>query len=114
MSVQDKSPADTARPVTPPVFFYGNKELPENMVDWRPKPIPADAPDEEAEPEVEEAPKAESAPAPVVSYESPKVTEPEQPVTPVPPPAVEVGGPPKPVETGKPTSSRKVVTRPGA
>lgn len=112
MSSQDTNPADTARPVTPPVFFYKDGELPHGMKDWRPKPVDSAAP-EPIEVEEEAAPKAESVPEPVPSYESPKVTEPDEPVTPAPQPAPKASGTPKVTSPGSPTSSvpRKVVTK---
>lgn len=111
MSSQDTNPADTAQPITSPVVFYGDK-LPPGMKDWRPNAVPASAPDP-VETEGEAAPKAESAPAPVSSYESPQVIEPEEPVTPVQQPAAKVSGTPKVASPGSPTSSgpRKVVTK---
>lgn len=112
MSAQDTNPANTARPITPPVVFYKNGELPPGMKDWRPQAIPASAPEiDETEEEV--APKAVSAPEPVSSYESPKTTEPDEPVTPAQPPAAKVNGTPKVTSPGSPVSSvpRKVVTK---
>jgi hypothetical protein len=111
MSSQDTNPADTAQPITSPVVFYGDK-LPPGMKDWRPNAVAASAPDP-VETEEEAAPKAESAPVPVPSYESPQTTEPDEPVTPAPQPAVKVSGAPKVASPGSPTSSgpRKMVTK---
>lgn len=106
MSVQDRNPADKARPVTP-LFFYGD-DLPEDVKDWRPKPVPADTPEES------EAPK-DFAPEPASDLESQKPTEEEQnPETPVQPPVEKVAGPPKVTSPGKQTSSPKPTTPPGA
>ena len=112
MSSQDTDPADTARPITPPVAFYKEGKLPPGMKDWRPQAVPASAPESDAT-EDEVAPKAESAPEPVPSYESPKATEPDEPVTPAQPPAAKVSGAPKVASPGSPTSSgpRKMVTK---
>lgn len=111
MSSQDTNPADTARPITP-VLFYDQKNLPPHVKDWRPNAVPANSPDP-VETEEEVAPKDESVPEPVTSYESPKVTEPDEPVTPVQPPAAKASGAPKVTSPGSPTSSgpRKVVTK---
>lgn len=91
-------------------MFYEDDELPAGMKDWRPKAVPADAPEE---PEGEAAPKVESAPEPVSSYESPKEVVPDEPATPAPVPAAKASGAPKVASPGSPTSSgpRKVVTR---
>lgn len=105
MSVQDRNPADSARPVTP-LFFYGD-DLPEDVKDWRPKPVPADAPEEPVVPK-------DSAPAPVSDSESPTPTvEEPNPETPAQPPVETVDGPPKVTNLGKQSSSRRPTT-PGA
>jgi len=111
MSSEDMIPADTARPIAA-VTFYEKGELPPGMKDWRPQAVPADAP-EPGETEEEVAPKAESAPEPVSSYESPKEIVPDEPVTPATAPAVKASGAPKVTSPGSPTSSapRKVIAR---
>jgi hypothetical protein len=112
MSSQDTNPADTARPITPPVVFYQNGELPHGMKDWRPQAVPANSPEVD-ETEEEVAPKAVSVPEPVSSYESPTTTEPDEPATPAQPPVAKASGTPKVTSPGSPPSSapRKVVTK---
>jgi hypothetical protein len=112
MSIQDKNPADTARRITPPVVFYGSDEMPEEIKDWRARPVPVTQND--AREETESAPKVESAPEPASDSEFLKKTEEvPPPATPAQPPAVKDSGPPKVTNPGKQISS-KAPTNPGA
>lgn len=95
--MSDKDTQDTARPVTPVIFFDKGEIDPNSPVtDFRARVLPADA-------EEEKPPKAESAPAPVDSSSS--LAEPTPPETPVQHPAVKDDGPSKPIENGSPTST---------
>jgi hypothetical protein len=96
----------------PPFFMYSKDDNPPGVKDWRPQAIPASAPEID-ERRRRSVPKVVSAPEPVSSYESPKTTEPDEPVTPAQPPAAKVSGTPKVTSPGSPVSSvpRKVVTK---
>lgn len=97
--MSDKDTQDTARPLSPVIFFdKGEIDKDSPITDFRARVVPADA-------EEETPPKAKSAPAPASSFSSLTTSEPTPPETPVQHPAAKVDGPTSPSETGSPTSS---------
>lgn len=105
MSDKDNHPAsgDTARPVYP-VLFDGQDGANTNFTDWRAKPVPADAAEEEV------GPKVSSAPEPASSSESPQIVEVKAPEKPAPAVVTKASGPSKVSAPGTPGSSSPKTT----
>lgn len=105
MSEKDNHPAssDTARPVYP-VIFEGQDGPNTNFTDWRAKPVPSDAPEEEV------GPKASSVPEPASSSESPKTVAVKAPASPAQAPATKASGLNKASAPGTPGSSSPKTT----